>query len=180
MRKRALGCVSVICGLAVIATVLWLWHPVWFRYQRCITYGYTRWLPTAWYAQDLRSSDPKLRRSACRVLGRIGGRGQDVSELLAPMLRDPNANVRGWAVEGLYQTRQSQGRLEVMSDRELVKRLGNLVYDDPSRRVRNRASGALLMLLRRKEVSDPELKATIEHILAEARSKKLVEKAPMP
>lgn len=179
MSKRASGCVAVICGLAVIATVLWLWHPLWFRYNHMIADGHNHWVPITWYEQDLRSSDPKLRARATRVIGWRAYR-EDVSELLAPMLQDPNANVRSWAVVGLSTTRHFQGPLQAISDQELVEQLGKLVLEDPSRSVIRRASGSLRQLISRDEVSDPELKATIEHILAEARSQGSFEKATMP
>ena len=178
-RRTAARLMAFMCGLVVLGTLLWYWHPRWFRYQHWIADGHNRLVPPEWYVQDLQSSDPKLRARAARVLASKGYR-YDVSSHLAPMLADANATVRSWAVEGLYLTRRFQGSLQAMSDRQLVQRLRQVLYHDPSSRVRNRASGALLLLLREAFVSDPELSASVRQMIADAASKDVVRQAPTP
>jgi hypothetical protein len=175
MRKVGLG---LVFGGALAAVVLWLWHPVWLRYQDVLTDHRNRWVPLEWYVRDLGSASPGLRARAARALG-YKAYYSDTSAYLAPMLSDPSAEVRGWAVEGLAQARRRHGRLGAMSDSELVAKLRDLLYRDQSRRVRGRASGALVML-REDARADAALRAGVERTLAAARSEGTVGRGWLP
>jgi hypothetical protein len=73
----------------------------------------SRFVPLAWYADDLASPDPILRAKAAHALD-LRARNCDVANLLLPVLDDPSPEVRRWAVAGIVGTYKGRGRsLEV-------------------------------------------------------------------